>query len=618
MAAETFDFSGWATKNDIRCSDGRTIRQDAFKDDNGRTVPLVWMHDHDSIDNVLGHVVLENRPEGVYAYGKFNNNPSGVEAKEALRNGDLNSLSIYANHLKQSNGDVIHGKIREVSLVYAGANEGATIDNVMLAHGDGWAESPDEATIEMNELVDNTSIDFDVDTISHADEEPKKAEKDEAPKEAKGKEDNKPMAEENTKTKDSENETAEDVFNTLTDKQKKVVYAMIGVALQEKGGAKKNDSEDEEDDEEEKPVAHSDDEGEEMKYNVFENTNDDEVLSHSDMEELTASAVADAKRGNITLREAFIKHADQDYGIKDIDILFPDAKTITSTPEFVKRETKWVAEVMNKTHHTPFSRVKSVFADITEDDARAKGYTKGKLKKNEVFGLLKRTTEPCTIYKKQKLDRDDVVDITDFDVIAWLKGEMRIMLDEEIARAILVGDGREAVSEDKIPEDKIRPIAKDTTGNFYAVPFDMEAATAEDAAKVLADTCVTAMDEYKGSGSPTGFIRQDVYTRCKLLKDSLGYRLYKTDAELANAMMVSSLVPIPTEIMGDNFMIVVNLNDYNVGADKGGSVSMFDDFDIDYNAQKYLMETRCSGALTKYHSALVFRKKAAGGAGEGH
>lgn len=590
---EKYDFSGWATRNDILCADKRTIRRNAFKDDNGKTVPLVWMHQHDSVDNVLGHALLENRPEGVFVYGSFNDSPEGQSAKERVKHGDIRSLSIYANHLKQTpadaNGrrDVIHGSIKEVSLVLAGANEGATIENTLLEHADGWTELDDEAEIRFNQAIDLEAGEVD---LSHADEEKEEEEASDEGQPAEPSKESKKEEEEKKVAESTNEKTVKDVFDSLTEEQKQVVYYLVGKAAE--GGAPESEDTDTEED------------NEQMKHNVFESDYEDQdnVLTHDDM----VAIAKDAKRLG-SYRDAVLAHAD-DYGIKDIDFLFPDAKTLTDTPEFIQRENAWVSKVINGTKHSPFSRVKSMFADITADEARAKGYIKGKLKKNEVFSLLKRTTDPQTIYKKQKMDRDDVLDITDFDVITWLKGEMRIMLDEEIARAILVGDGRLSSDDDKISEDHIRPVATDS--DLYTIKKAITGTTAEEVANALVDEVVVAMDDYKGSGTPKGFIRQDVYTRCKLLKDSQGYRLYKSDAELANAMMLSELVPVPKEIMGDYYLIALNLNDYNVGADKGGAVSMFDDFDIDYNQQKYLIETRCSGALVKPYSALAFGKTA--------
>lgn len=555
-----YDFSGWATKANLKCSDGRVIMKDAFRDNDGKTVPLVWNHQHNDVNEVLGHAMLENRDDGVYAYCSLNDSDSGQTAKELIKHGDVNSLSIYANQLKQKSNQVIHGNIREVSLVLAGANPGAFIDSIIM-HGE---ESDEEAVI----YNDAEGLE-----LSHADkpeqikEEPKMADK------------------------PAEEKTVKDVFDTFTEEQKTVVYALIGKALEDAG------VDDETDDEEES----------DMKHNVFDqDTQQENTLSHDAMETI----LNDGKRYG-SLKESFLAHAG-DYGIDNIDYLFPDAQTMNNTPEFIQRDMGWVSTVMNGVHHTPFSRIKSVFADITEDEARARGYMKGKLKKEEVFSLLKRTTTPTTIYKKQKLDRDDVIDITDFDVVAWLKSEMRMMLDEEIARAILIGDGRLSSSDDKINETNIRPIYNDA--ELYTIQAKVtvaSTATDDDKAKAVIKAAVKARKDYKGSGNPTFFTTEDFLTDALLLEDTLGHRMYKTAAEVASAMRVSNIVTVP--VMegqkgvgnGDLIGIIVNLNDYNVGADKGGAVNMFDDFDIDYNQQKYLIETRCSGALTKPKSAIA-------------
>ncbi len=580
---ERFDFSGWATKANLKCSDGRTIMKDAFKHNDGQTVPLVWNHQHNDPNEVLGHALLENRDEGVYAYCTFNDTESGKTAKLLVQHGDVNALSIYANQLKQKMSNVLHGNIREVSLVLAGANPGASIDSIIM-HGE---ESDEEAIIYTGEEI----------TLAHSSDA----------KDSKGttKEDNK-MADDIKKT-DGE-ETVADVFNTLSEKQKTVVYAMIGQALED-AGVTDDDDEDYEDE-----MGHS--EGDDyMKRNVFDNDEQQEdVLSHAAMETI----IGDAKRFG-SLKESFLAHADE-YGIEQIDYLFPEAKTLNNPPEFIKRDTGWVSTVMGAVHHTPFSRIKSVFANITEDEARAKGYIKGNLKKEEVFSLLKRTTTPTTIYKKQKLDRDDVIDITDFDVVAWLKSEMRIMLDEEIARAILIGDGRLSSSDDKINESNIRPVVSDA--ELYTIRQKVSVATNatdDDKAKAMIKAAVKARKNYKGSGNPTFFTTEDWLTNALLLEDAQGHRLYKNDSEVAAAMRVSKIVTVP--VMegvkgpegGDLIGIIVNLADYNVGADKGGAVNMFDDFDIDYNQQKYLIETRCSGALIKPYSAIELELDVAAG-----
>lgn len=569
---ERFDFSGWATRNNLKCSDGRTIRKDAFKDNNGQKVPLVWNHQHNEPFNVLGHALLENREEGVYAYCAFNDTEAGQNAKRLVEHGDVSALSIYANQLKQHGGDVIHGSIREVSLVLAGANPGAFIDSI-ICHGE---ESEEEAIIYTGEDI----------SLSHADNEEMKEEK--------------PMEDTKKVENKTDNKTVKDVFDTLTEEQKTVVYALIGQALESAG--KTDDDNDEYDDEEDNN----------MKHNVFDQDEmmQGNALSHSDMEEI----FSDAKRTG-SLKEAFLAH-NATYGIDQIDTLFPEPKSMNTPPEFIKRDTNWVAGVINGVHHTPFSRIKSMFANITEDEARAKGYIKGNLKKEEVFTLLKRTTTPTTIYKKQKLDRDDIIDITDFDVVAWIKSEMRMMLDEEIARAILVGDGRLTSDDDHINEANIRPIWKDDDLYTIKTKITVDAsATDDDKAKAVIKAAVKSRKNYKGSGNPVLYTTEDFLTNCLLLEDTQGYRLYKSEQDVATAMRVSRIVTVPvmenlsrtdSESKTRNLVgIIVNLNDYNVGADKGGAVNMFDDFDIDYNQQKYLMETRCSGALIKPYSAIA-------------
>ena len=568
---ERFDFSGWATRNNLKCSDGRTIRKDAFKDNNGQKVPLVWNHQHNEPFNILGHALLENREEGVYAYCTFNDTEAGQNAKQLVEHGDVSALSIYANQLKQHGGDVIHGSIREVSLVLAGANPGAFIDSI-ICHGE---ESEEEAIIYTGEDI----------SLSHADNEDLKEEK--------------PMEDTKKVENKTDNKTVKDVFDTLTEEQKTVVYALIGQALESAGATDENDKNDDEEDNN-------------MKHNVFDQDEmmQGNALSHSDMEEI----FSDAKRAG-SLKEAFLAH-NATYGIDQIDTLFPEPKTMNTPPEFIKRDTNWVAGVINGVHHTPFSRIKSMFANITEDEARAKGYIKGKLKKEEVFTLLKRTTTPTTIYKKQKLDRDDIIDITDFDVVAWIKSEMRMMLDEEIARAILVGDGRMTSDDDHINEANIRPIWKDD--DLYTIKAKITvsaSATDDDKAKAVIKAAVKSRKDYKGSGNPVLYTTEDFLTNCLLLEDTQGYRLYKSEQDVATAMRVSRIVTVPvmenlsrtdSESKTRNLVgIIVNLNDYNVGADKGGAVNMFDDFDIDYNQQKYLMETRCSGALIRPYSAIA-------------
>ena len=570
-----YDFSGWATKNGLRCSDGRTIMKDAFLHNDGQTVPLVWNHQHNDHMNILGHALLENRQEGVYAYCVFNETESGQNAKQLVEHGDVSALSIYANQLKQQGGNVLHGAIKEVSLVLAGANPGAFIDSI-IRHGE---ESTEECIIFTGEDI---ALYHAEETLNHKEEEIK-------------------MADETKNPAGESEETVADVFETLNEKQKTVVYALIGQALEEaEAGGEIQQSEI---DEIKGDLAF-------MKHNLFDgDTTGPDVLSHADM----TAIITDAKRYG-SLKEAVLAH-----GITDIDFLFPDAKTLDGTPSFIQRDMGWVSDVMNKTHHTPFSRIKSIFANITEDDARAKGYITGALKKEEVFSLLKRTTSPTTIYKKQKLDRDDVVDITDFDVVAWLKGEMRMMLDEEIARAVLVGDGRLNSSDDKINEANIRPIWKDE--DLYTIKQAVSvtaAATADQTAKAFIRAAIKSRKLYKGSGNPVLYTTEDVLTDCLLMEDTTGRVIYETVEKLATALRVSKIVTVPvmdglTRVDSDTktrtlMGIIVNLADYNIGADKGGAVNMFDDFDIDYNAQKYLIETRCSGALVTPYGAIALEK----------
>lgn len=597
-----YDFSGYATRNNIKCSDGRVIMRDAFKDNDHKKVPLVWQHDHMSPDNVLGHAMLENREDGVYAYGCFNDTPSGLNAKELVKNGDVRALSIYANKLKQDGANVIHGAIREVSLVLAGANPGAYIDTVMV-HSDGDEETEDAEICfnlnsnpviyhsdEVDDKKDNVDDESDG-VISHTD---------------KSNEKEKDMAN-NT---GSDDKTVQDVIDSMTDEQKNVLYTLVGMAAD---GSLDNEGDDD------------------MKHNAFED--EDDYMAHSiDYDEL----LRDAKRSG-SLRDAVIQHGLEDvsyadylehgkatYGIDQIGTLFPDFKSLNTPPAFVSRNMDWVKDVMNSVSHTPFSRIKSMFANITADEARARGYTKGKKKLEEVFTLLKRTTTPQTIYKKQKFDRDDVIDITDFDVVAWVKGEMRTMLDEEIARAILIGDGRSDSSDDRIFPTNIRPVWQDDT--FYTIRAQVDTkgmTTEEDKTEAVIKAIIRSRKNYKGSGNPVFYTTEDVLTDMLLLENKIGDVKYKTKQELANRLRVSDIVTV--EVMegqtrkgdaskGDaadsatkdlNLVgLIVNLKDYNVGADKGGAVAMFDDFDIDYNQQKYLIETRCSGALIKPYAAI--------------
>ena len=587
---KNYDFSGWATKNDILCSDGRTIKKNAFKDDDGKKVPLVWMHDHGNPENVLGHAFLVNKDEGVYCYGKFNDTPEGEHAKSLVKNGDISSLSIYANHLKHdSRKNVMHGSIKEVSLVLAGANEGAVIDNVVLEHSDGWEELEDEANIYFGDnLIDKVDV-----VLKHADEKSREKE-----------------------TEMDEEKTIGDVISTMNDEQKQAMYVLIGEALNEDDDDDEDEDEDYDADEE---MSHSDDEGETlMKHNVFDNEysyDDGEVLTHADMQEIFKEA---KRQGSLkaAVEDYAMSHADGDYGIKDIDTLFPDARNLTNSPEFIKRETGWVAGFMNATKKTPFSRIKSTFANITEDEARAKGYIKGKQKKEEVFPVLKRTTSPTTVYKKQKLDRNDIIDITDFDVVAYIKQEMRIMYDEEIARAALLGDGRTPGTDDKIDENCIRPIIKDD--KFYTVPVYVGTTVTD--YNELIKQIIRARKEYKGSGNPTFYTTEDVLTEMLLLEDKMGRTLYETVDKLCTKLRVSKIETVEAmeaDAYKDYIGVIVNPVDYTFGADKGGEMSFFSDFDIDYNQEKYLYEGRCSGALTKYHAALSIIKKAAPASSEG-
>ena len=590
---EACDFSGWATRNDLKCSDGRVIRRDAFKHDDGIKVPLVWNHQHNDPRNVLGHAWLENRPEGVYTYGFFNDSESGEIGKILVKHGDICALSIYANQLQQRGCDVLHGEIREVSLVHAGANPGAFIDS-MLKHGE---DSDDEAIIYTGMPL----------YLSHSDADKQEDKADDGEK----KETSEKKDDPEKKTDSDEEKTVADVINSMTEEQKNVMYAMIGQAMDDQGESDP-ESEDNNDDDS-KGGTNT------MKHNVFDKDDrqKENVLVHSDGSEVSSEEIStifgDIKRYG-SLKDSVLAH-----GIDNVDYLFPDAQTLTNTPEFIQRDTGWVKKVMSGVHHTPFSRIKSIFADITEDDARAKGYFKGKLKKEEVFGLLKRTTTPTTVYKKQKMDRDDVVDITDFDVVAWLKSEMRMMLDEELARAYLIGDGRLASSDDKINEQNIRPILKDE--ELYTIQATVSvqsSATEDDKAREFIRTAIKARKNYKGSGQPTLYTTEDILTDCLLLTDTTGRDLYTDVAQLAKKLRVKEIVTVPVMegVNGKNggalMGIIVNLADYNVGADRGGAVNMFDDFDIDYNQQKYLIETRCSGALIKPYSAIALELSTAG------
>lgn len=596
MSKKTFDFSGYATRVDLKCSDGAIIREDAFKHQNGETVPLVWQHLHNGPENILGHAMLEHRKDGVYAYASFNDSEQGRNAKELVRHGDVKALSIYANKLVRRGVDVLHGAIREVSLVLSGANPGAYIDNVVIAHGDSYETSEDEAII-----YTGLSFETQAETIEHADD---------------------------SKEPDMAEKTVGDIFETLTEEQKNVVYYMIGEALSEAGAD--DEAEHSAFYENDDYISHND--GEEtitMTRNVFESlahgTPMDEglTLSHSDIK----SIFAEGERKN-SLKEAVIAHATT-YGIENIDMLFPDAKTIGDRPEFVKRRTEWVASVLTDTHHSPFSRIKTILADITEDDARAKGYIKASMKKEEWFTLAKRVTTPQTVYKKQKLDRNDILDITDFDVVIWVKEEMRLMLDEEIAAAALVGDGRSAGDPDKIKSpsptadgEGIRAIALDAS--YYAYKVEWDAADADDVPFV--DRVMTSLVDYTGSGSPKLYTSPQILAGLLVERDTLGRRMYSSRAELATAMGVSAIVDIPASILARaNFEttagavttthslkgIVANLRDYTFGSDAGGKTTLFDDFDIDFNQQKYLLEARLSGTLTKPFSAATLWENSA-------
>ena len=595
---KSYDFAGWATRNNLRCSDGRTIMKDAFKDDDGRIVPLVWNHQHDSVENVLGHALLKNEEDGVRAYCTFNDTEAGNTARHVVEHGDVVSLSIYANQLREQAGHVIHGAIRELSLVLAGANPGAYIDSLVLTHGE---DSEGEAIIYTGEDIVLEHSEIEQQKDDHNEEE-SMYDEDEYLEHADDGDDG---------------ETVGDIIESMNEKQRNVLNALVGQALSE------NPDEEYDDDDEEES---------EMKHNIFESDayEQDNVLSHSDMQQI----FRDAKRVG-SLREAVENYLEdgqvlahsidttgmtvatgtQTYGLNDVDMLFPEYKSLNTPPEFIQRNMDWVQKVMGSVHHTPFTRIKSMYANITEDEARARGYIKGNQKKNEVFTTLKRTTDPQTIYKKQKLDRDDIIDITDFDVVAWIKQEMRMMLNEEIARAILIGDGRQTDSDDHISHDHIRPIVTDVP--LFNITYTVD----NFSAKTFIDECVRARKKYKGSGNPTLFTTEDLLTEMLLIEDGIGHKLYKSEAELATALRVSSIVTVePMEGYkigtGNNAKdllgVIVNLTDYNVGTDKGGEINMFDDFDIDFNQYAYLMETRMSGALVKPFSAITLLKGTVG------
>lgn len=609
-----FDFSGYATKVGLKCSDGRTILQDAFQDNDGTTVPLVYQHLHNDPKNILGHAVLENRKDGVYAYCSLNETETGKTAKALIQHGDISALSIYANNLVEKSKNVIHGVIREVSLVIAGANPEAYIDNLAFEHGDGEIVTDETEAVICAGAFSEDGIDMPKEEISHAEE----------------------------KTEDKE--TLGDVFDTLNEKQKTAVYAMIAGALESAEGEEDEDDEDDEkkDNKPKGEAKHSNNGGEKnMKKNVFDKSIDnDDTLKHEVLtrEELH-TIFAEARQSQSTLKNAFLAHGYENisdalavyehrddvlmhsasYGVENIDYLLPDARATTNAPAFIKRDTEWVGKVFGAAKHIPFSRIKTVLADITADEARARGYVKGKKKVEEVITLLKRTTDPQTVYKKQKLDRDDIIDITDLDVVIWLRAEMRVMLEEEIARAQLVGDGRSPASDDKIKEDKIRPIALDD--ELYAVEVRIpESASVSQ----TIDQIILGRKKYKGSGVPTFFTTADVNGDMLLLKDNNGRRIYNTEADLAAGLRAKEIVEVP--VMENTVVVItpatdsatglqkrligisVNMNDYSLGADKGGNIAMFDDFDIDFNQYKYLIETRCSGALTMPHSAIAYWK----------
>lgn len=593
---EEFDFGGWATRNNVRCSDGRTILKDAFKHNDGQTVPLVWNHQHGDMTNILGHALLENREEGVYAHCKFNDTVPGQHAKQAVLHGDIVSLSIFANQLKQQGKDVLHGAIREVSLVLVGANPGAFIDSVMKHSDDGVYKSEDEAVIYNDESI----------VLAHAEAEKKEEEK---PSEEK-KEETPAEAEEKT------NRSITDVYNEMTDEQKLVVVSLVAQAIEEQ--TKENTDETEG--------------GNEMKQNAFDQgstTNNETVLSHAQVEGIFAAAkrggklseaVSDAEVGEIT----YLAHADTPtYGISNIGELFPSEKNYTRTPIFMGRDTGWVSKVMSSVHHGPFAKFRSLFADISADEARARGYfKKGTLKKEEVFTLLKRSTAPTTVYKKQKLDRDDIIDITDFEVVSWIKTEMRAKLDEELARAFLIGDGRLPDADDKIKEDCIRPIWTDDDKLFTINTVVEHDGSDDDRAAKFIRAAIKAFAQYEGSGNATLYTTEEFLTDMLLLTDKDGRDLYDSVAKLATKLRVKEIVAVPvmknqTRTVGGSkrglMGIIVNLDDYNVGADKGGAINMFEDFDIDYNQEKYLIETRCSGALVKPFSAIVLEEAVAQG-----
>lgn len=593
MNKSDYDFSGWATRSNIKCSDGRTIMNDAFKENNGQKVPLVWNHQHDDPSEVLGHALLENRSDGVYAYCKFNNTESGQNAKALVQNGDVDKLSIYANKLKTVANNVIHGCIREVSLVLAGANPGAYIDSIIV-HGEG-SEIEEEGVICTSENID---------VIEHADssddKEPKKDEKEETVKM-----ENKDLEKKEEQKKDK---TVQEVFDTLNEEQKDAVYAIVGQAVED---AKKDSSDDEENNKE--------GESEDMKHNVFDKDDNQEVLMHSEM---INEAIRDAKKYG-SMKESFLAHAEAN-NMENYEILFPDATELYKEPRVIEEDRSWVAKVMNKVHHTPFSRVKTTFGRMSETEARAKGYIKGNLKTDIKMSFLNRVTTPTTVYIKNDIDRDDVIDITDFDIVAWQKREMRKNLDKELALAMLLGDGRNVSDPNKINEQNIRPVIKDN--EMYTIQYTVtdgvdynnannSHSENDSVTKGVIRAAIKSRKQYKGSGRPTFYTTEDLLTDMLLIEDQNGRLIYDSIQKLCTALRVDEIVTIPEmegEAYKDIYGIIVNMADYTAGADKGGSVNMFDDFDIDYNQMKYLMETRMSGALTVPYSAIVLKKEVGG------
>ena len=583
-----YDFSGYATRNDIRCADGRTIRKGAFKDCDGKTVPLVWMHQHNEPTNTLGHALLENREDGVYAYGSFNETENGQYAKQLIQHGDITSLSIYANRLKQDEDmNVYHGQIREVSLVMAGANPGAYIDAVSMGHAEDGVEL-EEGIIYSGLKLCHEEEELEAD-VEEAEPPVDDGEEEASEEEAEHSDQN--DEEEVAAMSDTNEKTIGEVIDEMTEEQQKVLYYLVGQAAEE-----------------------SDEGGEDVKHNLFDvETDDTEVLTHDEM----TAIFAEAKR-NGSLRDTMLEH-----GITNLDYLFPDAKTVTPTPELIMRRTEWVSKVLNGVSKSPFARIKSTAANLTMDEARARGYIKGHKKVEQQFALLKRATTPQTVYKLQKIDRDDVIDITDFDVVAFMKTELRAMLDEELGRAVLVGDGRTPGTDDKIDPTHIRPIYgdEDTYTIYYTVDYD-ESDDVTDKANKLVAASLRSRKEYRGSGSPVLFSTNDIITDMMLATDKMGRKLYATEAELAAALRVKDIIEVPVlegvtrmdeddeyhELIG----IIVNIGDYKMGADKGGEVNMFDDFDIDYNKYEYLIETRCSGALYKPYSAICLEKDVSG------